>query len=387
MKKIILAFTIFIPILSGSIFNILCAQTNLISNPGFDQTKGKVKEKGQVQVAVGWISATLDNADLFSKNSKNPEYAVPDNIYGNETPDSGENYAGIVAQSFKNSIPRTYLQTEFIQPLEEGKTYCVKFFVSLADLSKFACNDIGAHLSKKEITSVEILKYDGAIKSQVLNPKNRIFDNQDFWEPICSIYLAQGGEKFITIGNFEKGNDAELKKMQRPKGFTKPQINAAYYYIENVSVIPMEEVESCECEKTEKKEIMNVVYKKETAFNKETSGTKNEIGYKKIFFDFQSSEISKTSEKELENVVQIMSENSQLKIQIRGFSGEDEQTSADFESLSEERAKAVLKFLLSKNIDRSRLFTKAVDDSQSVSKENSESEKAQNRRVEFVVVE
>ncbi len=375
MRKILL-FSIFN--FQFSIFNFQFAQ-NLVPNPSFDIIKGKVKEKGQIQIATGWISATLDNADLFSKNSKISDFGIPENNYGKELTDDGENYAGIVAQGLKNAVARTYLQTQLTHELQAEKEYCVQFFISLSDLSKFACNDIGAYISNKEITSVEILKYDDAIQPQILNSKNKIYDNQDTWEPVCGIYKAGGGEKFITIGNFEKGTDAELKKMMRPKGFTKPQVNFAYYYVENVSVIPLDEVQNCICEKQEKKETMEVVVKKNTTTIVKETVSVDEIKNKKIYFDIKSAGILASSLKDVDAVAKIMNENPDIKIKIIGYSHAEEKESADLATLPEERAKNVFNYLISKGINENRMSVIGTNDS--LSEDN-----AQNRKVEFVII-
>lgn len=386
MKKAIILLSLFY--FQDSFNNFYYGQTgNLVPNPGFDITKGKVKEKGQIEVATGWISGTLDKADLFSKNSKSPDYSVPSNSMGSEIPNEGDNYAGIVAQSLKNSIARSYLQAELVQALEAEKMYCVQFYVSAADLSKFACNDLGAYLSTGRITSVEILKYD-EIKPQILNPKNSVFISQDMWEPICATYQAKGGEKFITIGNFEKGTDAELKKLQRPRGFTKPQVNIAYYYIEDVSVTPLEEVEHCYCEKEEKKEVMNIVYSKSTSvIESEKKDNFREIEHKKIFFDLRSNGISMEANKTLAEVIKLMNENPDVKIEILGNTENIEQADEKLSALSEERAKNVFFYMNSKGIDESRLSARGVGNAFPMSKSSSLGGRAQNRRVEFKILE
>lgn len=370
-----------------STINFLSAQTgNLVPNPSFDITKGKVKEKGQIEMATGWKAGTLDKPDLYSKTSKLPDFSVPANSYGSEEPNEGANYAGIVAQSLKNSIPRTYLQAELTQALEAEKMYCVKFYVSLADIAKFACNDLGAYLSATPINSVEILKYE--IKPQVLNPKNRVFVNQDIWEPICATYQAKGGEKFITLGNFEKGTDAELKKMQRPRGFSKPQVNTAYYYIENISVTPLDEVEHCYCEKEEKKEVMNIVYTKSvSAVEKDAKKNFKEIEHKKVFFDFKSAGISMEAGKTLSEVAKLMNDNPGVKLEIQGHTENHEQANAQLATLSEDRAKNVFYYLTSKGVNESRMSYKGMGNAIPMSKDSSTGGRAQNRRVEFKIAE
>ena len=78
--------------------------------------------------------------DLFSKKKESP-IGVPLNLYGKEHAKDGDNYAGIVAYSYNNKQPRTYLQSKLMKPLTGGIDYCVKFHLSLSDLSKYAIDN------------------------------------------------------------------------------------------------------------------------------------------------------------------------------------------------------------------------------------------------------
>lgn len=226
---------------------IIFAQTNLVENPHFKQTeKGKLKEAGMIEMASPWKSPTLAKSDLYVKDAKSFLANVPENEYGEEKPMEGEGYAGILAYSYKDKMPRTYLQGKLSKKLEAGKEYCVTFHVSLADLSKYACNYVGIALSDKEITAnnSDMLSFDNAIVSKRLT----VYEQQFYWIPVCGVYKAKGGEEYLTIGNFTPSEKLTTPKIKRPKGFYKPQKYDAYYYIDNVSVVAKEEVDKCNCD-------------------------------------------------------------------------------------------------------------------------------------------
>jgi hypothetical protein len=122
---------------------------NLVENGGFEGTKGKLKMLKQINKAMDWFSPTSLRADLFSKSASGTEIGVPDNIYGKEDPAEGDNYAGIIAYSYRGKDPRTYVSKELKSKLEKGARYCVSYKVSLADLAKYAVDNLGSHLSKK----------------------------------------------------------------------------------------------------------------------------------------------------------------------------------------------------------------------------------------------
>ena len=122
---------------------------NLVENASFEGTKGKLKRLKQVNKALDWFSPTSLRADLFSKSAGGTDIGVPNNIYGKEEPSDGDNYAGIIAYSYRGKDPRTYISKELKEKLEKGARYCVSYKVSLADLAKYAVNNLGAHLSRK----------------------------------------------------------------------------------------------------------------------------------------------------------------------------------------------------------------------------------------------
>ena len=110
---------------------------NLIPNGSFEATDGKVKKLGGITSATGWTSPTGMRADLFTP-SKSPEINAPLNGYGKEDARDGSNYAGFTALSVGNKVPRSYVMVKLDAPMKKGMKYCVKFYVSLAEASKYS---------------------------------------------------------------------------------------------------------------------------------------------------------------------------------------------------------------------------------------------------------
>ena len=112
--------TIIITILS-TVFKLSAQdENNLVLNPSFESVDGKLKKLTQIYLANDWDSPTALKADLFS-SSISGDISVPRNIYGKEFPKDGENYAGILAYSYNNKKPRTYLQSQLIKPMASGE--------------------------------------------------------------------------------------------------------------------------------------------------------------------------------------------------------------------------------------------------------------------------
>ncbi|MHA4809318.1 OmpA family protein [Flavitalea flava] len=106
---------------------------------------------------------------------------------------------------------------------------------------------------------------------------------------------------------------------------------------------------------------------------------------KNIFYDLNKFELKSESQVELNEVVQLMKDNPTLKIQINGHT-DNTGKSADNISLSENRAKAVTAYLISKGIASARLSYKGWGDTQPIKENASPEGRAQNRRTEMKVV-
>jgi len=122
---------------------IVRAQSNLVPNPSFEKLKSTPRNVGELNKATPWLSPTDGTADVFSKKTSNEEIAAPKNALGEQLARSGVNYAGAIFFSKKTNSTREYMQVELLKPLEAGRTYCLEFFVSLSDLSKYGIDRIG----------------------------------------------------------------------------------------------------------------------------------------------------------------------------------------------------------------------------------------------------
>jgi outer membrane protein OmpA-like peptidoglycan-associated protein/Tol biopolymer transport system component len=97
------------------------------------------------------------------------------------------------------------------------------------------------------------------------------------------------------------------------------------------------------------------------------------------------SDVKPESQVELDKVVQLMQDNPTVKIQIEGHT-DNIGKAADNMKLSENRAKAVVNYLVSKNISITRLIAKGFGATKSIADNNTEEGRAQNRRTELKVV-
>ena len=72
------------------------------------------------------------------------------------------------------------------------------------------------------------------------------------WTEVCGVYVAKGGEKYISLGNFSSNEDTRYERMKKDNGTKNikvSQIVAAYYYIDDISVrlLDQDKGEKCDC--------------------------------------------------------------------------------------------------------------------------------------------
>ena len=104
-----------------------------------------------------------------------------------------------------------------------------------------------------------------------------------------------------------------------------------------------------------------------------------------IFFDFAKAILKKESFPELDRLVEMMSIDEDIEIEIRGHT-DDVGDNKDNQILSESRALSVKEYLISKGIDENRVKYIGYGEARPLSSNSSEIGKSENRRVEFVVL-
>ncbi|HEX7904092.1 MAG TPA: OmpA family protein [Chitinophagaceae bacterium] len=104
-----------------------------------------------------------------------------------------------------------------------------------------------------------------------------------------------------------------------------------------------------------------------------------------IFFDVNKFELKPESQVELEKLVQLLTENPTLKIEISGHT-DNAGKPADNLILSNNRAKAVVSYLSLKSIAPQRLIAKGYGETRPIADNKTESGKALNRRTEIKVL-
>ncbi|MBX3165655.1 MAG: hypothetical protein KF900_14355, partial [Bacteroidetes bacterium] len=101
------------------------------------------------------------------------------------------------------STKRMYAKNRLKATLQAGITYCVKFYVNIANPSTYAIDGFGAYFCGSEIDTINYcfvpLTY---LTPQVQNPQGNIITDTLNWVAITGTFVANGTEKYLLLGNF-----------------------------------------------------------------------------------------------------------------------------------------------------------------------------------------
>lgn len=223
---------------------------NLIYNPGFElffKCPDDYVVKHRKELIPGWIMPTSGTADYFNVCGKG-RAGVPQNFMGYCLPKDGVAYAGLILlfePPEKNSKQkpenyREYLQANLIKELEKNKLYEVSLYYSVSSYSTFAINRIGVYFSSKKIGNSSDAGVIN-VKPQIERDSAFIESEQYVWFHLKGMYKANGGEKYITIGNFYDDHNTryvicDLSELSTVKKASVLKDRIAYYYIDAVLV-------------------------------------------------------------------------------------------------------------------------------------------------------
>jgi len=355
---------------------ILAFGQNLVPNPSFEEhTYCPVEfNQGQMNTVADWHQASRGTSDYFHSCSR--VVGIPENDFGWQEAYDGEAYMGLITFSPMSSNYREYIQCQLTEKLVFQQKYCIEVYISLADNSKFMTDEIGIILSEAEIQSDK----DKVIKLEptISNPGKNILKNDRSWLLISDTYTAKGGEEHLIIGNFKGDNETVVKKRNLRNAASIPW-DYAYYYVDNLSVTPVDDSESCSCTIP----LIKAELKDSTSWQYDPS---TEIEIRDVLFKFDKDKLVKKEKKKLNEVVGLLSNNPFLHIEIRGHTDVigGEEYNLD---LSKRRADNVMAYLSERGISPDRMIIKKFGDNKPKVSNDTDKGREQNRRVDFAILE
>lgn len=215
-------------------------QLNLVPNSGFEDTLNCNNFWGYL-MGSPWFTPTNCTPDYYYGLSPTCAFgsSAVQNAAGFQLPLDGIAYVGIyLAMPVISFIgTRDYICTQLSDSLIATKEYYLEFHVSRANKYYLATDDIGAYVSSQIPinTGCSYLPY----QPQVENLQGNIITDSLNWTKISGVFTAQGGEKYITIGNFKDSLNTTIIDADNGNG----EYNNSYYYIDKVSLIPMDSLQ------------------------------------------------------------------------------------------------------------------------------------------------
>ena len=208
---------------------------NLVLNPSFEDTIACPTTTAIPMQCEYWYTANIGSPDYFSEQ---PDIfcgtsPVPLSNVGYQYARTGVAYVGL-APFFTTIFPSYVDRREYIggilsDTLKQGHEYCVSFYVSVADEMKYVIDGMGLYLSVDSAVDYTI-NTNLSFVPQISNPAGNIIYDTLNWVQISGTYIATGGEKYLTIGNFKDDANTMIDS-------TSSTANSAYYFIDDVSVI------------------------------------------------------------------------------------------------------------------------------------------------------
>ncbi len=185
------------------------AQLNLVPNGSFEEydtcpTSYTTPGDPQIQRCKHWYAPTEGTSDYFRTCALlTSNVSIPYNWGGFQYPFDGNAYVGILAYYIDFFNPNNYseyIQTKLNECLIQNQEYYVEFYVCRGGRQGIAIDRIGALF-----TSYPISRPDAKMmiaSPQVENPRHHIIKDTINWTKISGTFIAEGGECYITIGNF-----------------------------------------------------------------------------------------------------------------------------------------------------------------------------------------
>lgn len=318
-----------------------------------------------------WWQAGRGTPDYFNVCSE--KAGVPSNTFGEQEARDGEAYAGLVTYSAGKKNYREYLQSKLKRPLQSGEKICVEYFVSTGDKSRYVTDGIGLHFSKGKIKGKGDKLVDA--RPQIRNLNLNLLDGFGTWVKISDMFIAQGGEQYITMGNF----DSDVMTTVLKRTDNDPSLNKwSYIYIDDLSVYPVQNREECSCAN-------DIISKTITDPPKQLSESRQiEISF--VTFDFDESTLDQETKDKLDEVAGAMYKNNSLFVNVVGHT--DIMGAEEYNlKLSKERANSVLDYLKFKGVDPVRLKIDYKGSKMPKAPNSTEEGRQQNRRVEFEILQ
>ena len=333
-------------------------ELNLVENGSFEKEDGKLKNSGaQIGTHIYNWKASAGTPDYY----KSKKFNALD----------GDAAVGVRFYT-ENWEHNEFLSTQLKEPLEYNKTYCLKVFVRLKEDCFYGVNALGALLSNEIPPQYQLIQ--GDVKPSIKHHGGSILSYKTKWMLLSCTYTAKGNEEYLTLGSFTNSDTMQKRHL-------KGDIVEAYYFFDNIQLFAIEKPEECPCnmgkkEKLELPEPPEEVEKDEP----KTFVIRN------VFFDNDKWDLLPESFDALDSLYDVIDNNNFKKIEISGHTSNTGSRERNL-LLSKNRAEAVKKYLVKKGLPATMFICKGYGPDRPIADNETEKGRAENRRVEFAILQ
>lgn len=366
-------------------FDLSRAQ-NLIPNGSFETKTACPDEKGQIGLAEGWMSPNKGNPDYFHGcySTTNPIVmrregaGVPVSYMGVSQAQEGEAMAGLYLHKVENGLVpwKEYLQIKLEGRVKRKRDYCFKAYMKLSENSNYAVRNFEVLFSKRKISEDHAFTMREA--AQLKLDSGNFLNQKDRWMQICLPYSPKKSGKYITIGNFQPVDFTD-KLVVAPRSF-KERENFAYYFIDNISLEEVANIQECNCEES-------YDYRSfEEAVRDSFALPVNEpMILQNVEFAVDSSHFEISDQDMFQKLLLVLKENPTFYLSLVGYTDDSGDRKHNFD-LSLARAESVKAWLVDKGIAEDRIFCNGLGDAFPLASNADFMGRAHNRRVEFTIL-
>lgn len=333
---------------------------NLIPNGSFENYR---KKSSDIRRAIPW--RPIETIDYYH------------NPLSNDTTAEKGAYSGNCYTGFRfRKKYKEFLQVRLAEPLHRGTVYAFSMKIRLA------------FWSNAQLRSFGVLFTKGGYKGQQDVVKGNMVDticskgglHKGFrWFTISGFYKADGGEKYITLGNFAPIINKDLERIK----VIGIGVKESYYFVDDVSLTKALQFE-------EKVDVVIVGpshrenQEDSTLKVKENIQVGEKVALKNIFFENNHYYLLPESYVELNKLSLYLIKNPSYEIQINGHS-DNHGLNYKNQRISELRAREVFEYLIKKGV-QNKMYFKGYGSKQPIASNDTEIGRAKNRRVEFEII-
>lgn len=380
---------------------------NLVYNPSFEQTDDcppphTSQRSNSLSLTAFWDNPTRGRSLLYHACTEYQyegfDYPlVPRRPDGRLLAGTGMGFSQICAyldinrwsafqSSFAWYMPRSanyreYLQVRLRKPLVADEPYCLKMKVALLPTSAYAVANLGMAFTVQKLSDP---KNDSIINLPFATLSSQeAYLGDTLWTELSGSYTAKGGEEYLILGNFFDNTHTDTTHLEDVGGFAR-----ADYFIDDVCVTAVSKNWTCDCGSFERQPLQRIVIRHNFDLGQDIKETPKgqEIVLPDVTFEFDKAILLPESFPSLNQLVEILSTQKDLNIEVLGHTDDNGEASYNL-TLSNNRAQAVVAYLVKHGISTERLSFVGKGETEPLVPNDSEANRSKNRRVAFKIKE